>query len=133
MIRKDPKKAIINFNSPPVFPVKLEKTYTVREYPRDINPKMIKVVPKLLFLLKGFFLIYLTPMYIPIAQKKRIRIVKATNGRSTNILRLDPNAKISKITKENIVKISNNIERVRKYIPKLLCFILILRILIIKE
>lgn len=107
--------------------------YTLREYPRYINPKMIKVVPKLLFLLKGFFLIYLKPMYIPITQKKRKRRVKAINGISANILRLDPKAKRSNVTKKNIVKSSIKVERIRMYIPKFLCFILMSRIFILKN
>lgn len=84
---------------------------------------IIKVVPKLLFFLKGFCLIYLIPIYTPIAQKKRTRMVRTVNGRSANILRLDPNPKESKRIEEDIVNIEINMESVRRYIPKVLCFI----------
>jgi hypothetical protein len=74
---------------------------------------MIRVVPKFLFFLKGFCLVYLIPMYIPIIQKKRIRRAKKTNGKRATILRLDPSAKESKRIEENIVEINIKIERVR--------------------
>ena len=52
---------------------------------------------------------------------------------SANILRSEPNAKRNNITKENIVKRSIKVERDRIYIPKVLCFILISRIFILKD
>jgi len=72
-------------------------------------------------------------MYIPIAQKKRIRSIKTINGRSASILRLDPRPKESKRTEEDIVIINNKVDSVRIYIPKVFCFIRRFKMFTLKE
>jgi hypothetical protein len=72
-------------------------------------------------------------MYIPIAQKRRIRSVKAVKGRSASILRLELKPKKSKRTEEDIVMINNKVDSVRIYIPKVFCFIRRFKMFTLKE
>jgi hypothetical protein len=72
-------------------------------------------------------------MYIPIAQKRRIRSVKAVKGRSASILRLEPKPKKSKRTEDDRVIINNRVDSVRMYIPKVFCFIRISSMFTLKE
>ena len=114
---------IIGLNSPPVLPVKFEKTYSIREYERYINGNIISAVPRLLFLLNTLPLIYLMPMYIPIMHKESRKSVRIKNGRRPNMFILDVKLKENNKTDEIINKININMDNIRTNIPKFLCFI----------